>query len=180
MCSRSLELMSKAKLKLESSNRKTQYGHQAAILKVTLLTINMLLPIHTSKLLLKFRFDIQSQTKVRVRKLKNPIWPSGGHFKGAYTKIKRLWPMATNNKPMGFKSEIPKHTWGTLRKLCHLQSPDTEKSNLATRRPFWKWHYWSSIGFFPYTQVMCQWSLYLILKAKLKLDSVNRKIQYGW
>ena len=29
---------------------------------------------------LKFKVDIQSQSKVRVRKPKNPIWPPGGHF----------------------------------------------------------------------------------------------------
>ena len=45
--------------------------------------------------------------------------------------------------------------------------------------PFWKWHCRKSIGFFPCTQVMCQWTLDLILKAKLKLESGNWKIQYG-
>ena len=67
--------MFKAKLKLESGNLKIQYGGQADLLKVTLLKINMLLSIHTCNLLLKFGLDIQ-----RVRKLKNPIWPPGGHF----------------------------------------------------------------------------------------------------
>ena len=50
---------------------------------------------------------------------------------------------------------------------------------MAARRPFWKWYCWKSIGFFPYTQVMCQWSLDLIFKAKLKLEYGNWKIQYG-
>ena len=50
---------------------------------------------------------------------------------------------------------------------------------MATRRPFWKWHIWKSIGFFPYTIVMCYWSLDLIFKAKQKLESGNRKIQDG-
>ena len=27
-----------------------------------------------------FEVDIQNQSKVRVRKPKNPIWPPGGHF----------------------------------------------------------------------------------------------------
>ena len=67
-----------------------------------------------------------------------------------------------------------------LRKLCQLQSLDAEKSNMTTRRPFWKWHCWKSIGFFPYTEGMCQWSLDLILfNAKLKLESGSWKIQYG-
>ena len=76
----SFEFIFKAKLKLESGNKKIQYGCQAAILKLTSLTINRLLPIYVSTVPLKFRGDIQSQTKVRVRKPKNPIWPPGGHF----------------------------------------------------------------------------------------------------
>ena len=94
-------------------------------------------------------------------------------------KINRLWSIATNNMHMKFEIEIPKQSWVTLQKPCQLQSPDTEKSNMATRRSFWKWHCWKSIDFFPYTQVMCQWSLDPIFKAKLKLGSGNRKIQYG-
>ena len=50
---------------------------------------------------------------------------------------------------------------------------------MATRRLFWKWHIWKSIGFFPYTRVMCYWSLDLIFKAKQKLESGNRKIHDG-
>ena len=80
LCHLSLELIFKAKLKLESGNQKIQYGHQAAILKVTSLKINRLLPIYTSIEPTKFGVDIQSQTKVRVRKPKNPIWLPGGHF----------------------------------------------------------------------------------------------------
>ena len=47
---------------------------------MTLLKINRLLPIYISIVLLKFEVDIQSQSKVWVRKPKNPIWPTGGHF----------------------------------------------------------------------------------------------------
>ena len=36
-----------------------------------------------------------------------------------------------------------------------------------------------SIGFFPYTQVVCQWSLNMIFKAKVKSQSGNRNIQNG-
>ena len=67
-------------LKLESGNQNFQYGCLAAILKLTLLKINRLLHIYISIVPLKFGVDIQSQTKVRVRKPKNPIWPPGGHF----------------------------------------------------------------------------------------------------
>ena len=87
--------------------------------------------------------------------------------------------MATNNMLMEFEIEIPKQSRVTLQKPCQLLSPDSEKSNRATRRPFWKWHHWKSIDFFWYTQVMCQWSLDSIFTAKLKLESGNQKIQYG-
>ena len=50
---------------------------------------------------------------------------------------------------------------------------------MATRQSFWKWHIWKSIDFFPYTLVMCYWSLDLIFKAKQKLESGNRQIQDG-
>ena len=87
--------------------------------------------------------------------------------------------MTTINMHMKFEIEIPKQTWLTSRKPCHLQSPETEKSNMAARRPFWKWCCWKSIGSYPYTQVLCRWSLKLIFKAKVKLESGNQKIQYG-
>ena len=103
LCHSSLQLIFKAKLKLESGNQKIQYGHQAAILKVTLLKIN------------------------------------------------RLLPMTTINMHLKFKIEIQKQTWLTSRKPCHLQSPETEKSNMAARQPFWKWRCWKSIGYYPYT-----------------------------
>ena len=50
----------------ESRYCKIQYGRQVAIL----LKINTFLPIHASDVPLKFELDIQSQTKVRVRKPK--------------------------------------------------------------------------------------------------------------
>ena len=80
LCHLSLQLIFKAKLKLESGNQKFQHGCLAAILKLTLLKINRLLHIYISIVPLKFGVDIQSQTKVRVWKPKNPIWPPGGHF----------------------------------------------------------------------------------------------------
>ena len=64
----------------ESSIPPLQYGRQAAILKVTSLKIDRLLPIYISIVPLKFAVDIESQTKVRVRKPKIPIWLPGGHF----------------------------------------------------------------------------------------------------
>ena len=86
LCHLSLELIFKAKLKLESGNQKIQYGCLAAILKLTSLKINRLLHIYISNVLLKFGVDIQSQTKVRVWKPKYPIWPPGGHFESDVTE----------------------------------------------------------------------------------------------
>ena len=62
----SFEFIFKAKLKLESGNQKIQYGRQAAILKLTSLKINRLLPIYISIVPLKFGVDIHSQTKVSL------------------------------------------------------------------------------------------------------------------
>ena len=80
LCHLSLELIFKAKLKLESGNQKIQHDCLAAILKLTLLKINRLLHKYIGIVLLKFGVDIQSPTKVRVWKPINPIWPPGGHF----------------------------------------------------------------------------------------------------
>ena len=80
---------------------------------------------------------------------------------------------------MKFETEIPKQTWVTLPKPCRRQTPETEKSKMATRQPFRKWGNWKSIGSYSYTQVLGRWSLELIFKAKVKLESVNQKIQYG-
>ena len=70
----------------ESRNGKIQYGRQAAILKMTLLKIHRLLSIYISIVPLKFEVDIQSQSKVRVWKPKNPIWPPGGYFENEVTE----------------------------------------------------------------------------------------------
>ena len=80
--------MFKAKLKLESGNQKIQYGHQAAILKVTSLKINRLLPMTTINMHMKFEIEILKQTWLTSRKpchlhgpeTENLIWPPGGHF----------------------------------------------------------------------------------------------------
>ena len=67
-CQWSLDLIVKAKLKLESRNWKIQYGCQAAILKVTSLKIKMLLPIATKHMHMKFEIEIPKQTWVTLRK----------------------------------------------------------------------------------------------------------------
>ena len=61
-------LIFKAKLKLESGNQKIQYGRQAAILKVTTLKINRLLPMATINMHMKFEIEIPKQTWLMLRK----------------------------------------------------------------------------------------------------------------
>ena len=86
LCHLSFALIFKAKLKLESGNQKIEYVCLAASLQLTLLKINRLLHIYISIVQLKFGVDIQSQTKVRVWKPNNPIWPPGGHFESDVTE----------------------------------------------------------------------------------------------
>ena len=69
LCHLSLELIFKAKLKLESGNQKIQYGHQAAILKVTSLKINRLLCMTTINMHMKFKIEIPKQTWLTSRNL---------------------------------------------------------------------------------------------------------------
>ena len=80
---------------------------------------------------------------------------------------------------MKFETEMSKQTWVTLPKPCRLQSPETEKSHMATRQPFRKCGHWKSIGFYSYTQALGHWNMEFVFKAKLKLESGNQKIQYG-
>ena len=80
---------------------------------------------------------------------------------------------------MKFETEIPKWTWVTLRNHATNRVQKQKKSNMATRQPFRKWGHWKSIGSYPYTKVLCHWSLELIFKAKLKLKCGNQKIQHG-
>ena len=87
---------------------------------MALLKINGLLPIYISIVPLKFEVDIQSQSKVGVRK----------------PKI----------------------------------------SNMAARRPFWKWRRWKSIGFCLWPPSTCIWNLKLKFQSKLDLCSGNHVI----
>ena len=80
-------------------------------------------------------------------------------------KINRLLPIYISMLPLKFGVDIQSQT---------KVSPETKKSNMATRRPFWKWRLWKSIGSYPYIQVLCHLSLELIFKVKLKLESGNQ------
>ena len=126
--------------------------------------INRLLPIYTY-LLCRWSLKLIFKAKIKLE---------SGNQKFQYgclaaileltlPKINRLLPMATINMHMKFEIEIPKQTWLTSRKPCHLQSPETEKSNMAARQPFWKWRCWKSIGSYQFIHIYCAaevWSWY--------------------
>ena len=67
-CATEVDIQSETNIRPET--KKTHYGRQATILKVTSLKINRLLPIYISVVPLKFGVHIQSQTKVRIQKQK--------------------------------------------------------------------------------------------------------------
>ena len=47
---------------------------------------------------------------------------------------------------------------------------------MAARRPFWKWHYWKSIGFCLWPPSTCIWNLKLKFQSKLDLCSGNHVV----
>ena len=120
--------------------------------------------IYISTVPFKLGVDIQSQTKVRVLQTKKFQY---GHqvaiLKIKSLKINSLLPMTTINMHRKFEIEISKQTWLTLRKPCHILSPETAKSYMTDRRPFWKWCCWKSIDSYQYTYVLDTevWSWYL-------------------
>ena len=85
-------------------------------------------------------------------------------------KINWLLPIYISTLPLKFGADIQSQS---------TVSPETKKSNMATRRPFWKWRRWKSKGSYPYWYILCHLSLQLIFNAKLKLESGNQKFQYG-
>ena len=67
MCHWSLNLIFKAKLKLEYEDQRIQDGRQTAILRVTSLKINKLLLMATKNMHVKFEIEIPKQTWVMLR-----------------------------------------------------------------------------------------------------------------
>ena len=51
-----------------------------------------------------------------------------------------------------------------------------KKSNMAARRPFWKWRRWKSIGFCLWPPSTCIWNLKLKFQSKLDLCSGNHAV----
>ena len=83
-------------------------------------------------------------------------------------KINRLLPIYISIVPLKFGVDIQSQT---------KVSPETKNSNMATRRPFWKWLHWKSIGSYPYTCIV-PLKFGVDIQTKLKLESGNQKIQY--
>ena len=81
------------------------------------------LPIDMGNVLLKFGFDIQSQTEVRVQyDLQTAI------LNVTLLKINKLLPIYTSNLLLKIGLDIESQT--------KVESPEIEKSNMAARRPF--------------------------------------------
>ena len=95
------------------------------------------------------------------------------------TSLKNKNVSTHSHKHTKFETEIPKQTWVMLQKPCHVQSIQMKNPIWLPGSHFENDCHWKSIGFYPYTQVFCYWSLEWIFKAKLKLESGNQKIQYG-
>ena len=107
-----MKLIFKAKVKLESGNQKIQYGRQAAILTVTSLKINRLLPMATINMYMKFEIEIPKQTWLMLRKpcrlqtdgrtdrrtdgqtdKVNPVYPPSNFVGRGYKYIENnVWP----------------------------------------------------------------------------------------
>ena len=96
-----MKLIFKAKIKLEPGNQKIQYGRPAAILKVTSLKINRLLPMATINMHMKFEIEIPKQTWLMLRKpcrlqtdgqtdrrtdKVNPVYPPSSFIGRGYNK----------------------------------------------------------------------------------------------
>ena len=79
-------------------------------------------------------------------------------------KINRLLPIYISILPLKFGVDIQSQTKVSL---------EIKKSNMATRRPFWKWCRWKSIGFCLWPPSTCIWSLKLKFQSKLDLPSGN-------
>ena len=82
-------------------------------------------------------------------------------------KINRLLPIYISTLPLKFGVDIQSQS---------KVSPETKKSNMAARRPFWKWHHWKSIGFCLWPPSTCIWNLKLKFQSKLDLCSGNHVV----
>ena len=116
---------------------------------------------------MKFEIEIPKQTWLTSWKpchLQSPETEKSNILKLTLLKINRLLPIYISIVPLKFEVDI------------QSQSPETKKSNMATRRPFWKWHRWKSIGFCLWPPSTCIWNLKLKFQSKLDLCSGNHVV----
>ena len=83
-------------------------------------------------------------------------------------KINRLLPIYISIVPLKFEVDIQSQS------KVRVWKP--KKSNMAARRPFWKWHRWKSIGFCLWPPSTCIWNLKLKFQSKLDLCSGNHVV----
>ena len=110
--------------------------------------------------------------------MKHPIWLSGGHFESDIAKKKCTLSHGHKHNAYEFLNGNSE-TWVTLWKPCQLHSPYTQTSNMTTR-PLFESDIAEITRLLPLhtgdVPVKCR---LLIFRTKLKLESENRKIQYG-
>ena len=126
--------------------------------------------IWSLKLKFQSKLDLHPGNLVtyRVQKPKNLIWPPGGHFENDIAKINKLLPIYISIVLLKFEVDIQCQSKVRVRKQ--------KKSNMAARRPFWKWHCWKSIGFCLWPPSTCIWNLKLKFQSKLDLCSGNHVV----
>ena len=83
-------------------------------------------------------------------------------------KINRLLPIYISIVPLKFEVDIQSQS--------KVRVMEPKKSNMAARRPFWKWHRWKSIGFCLWPPSTCIWNLKLKFQSKLDLCSGNHVV----
>ena len=82
-------------------------------------------------------------------------------------RINRLLPIYISTLPLKFGVDIQSQSKVSL---------ETKKSNMAARRPFWKWHRWKSIGFCLWPPSTGIWNLKLKFQSKFDLCSGNHVV----
>ena len=125
-----------------------QYGCQATILQVTLPENHKLLQIHTIIVLLKFKLDLQSQTKVMLRKVwhlrnqkrKIQYGLQAAILKTILLNINMLPPIYTSIELLEFAADLQSQT-----KVQFLRM----KIPLDRQAFILKMQCWKSIGFCP-------------------------------
>ena len=83
-------------------------------------------------------------------------------------KIKRLLPIYISIVPLKFEVDIQSQN--------KVRGWKPKKSNMAARRPVWKWRRWKSIGFCLWPPSTCIWNLKLKFQSKLDLCSWNHVV----